>query len=137
MASASAGHIILSPTQLVGSGRLLRRSNPGPHYQESRAIPTELPPPPPPPHFRQNDASRFTKWVTPPPPTHTHTLVHARTCVTYLIKRFPYFESLQIKKKTKNMYKHHRGCSRSNSDFLKSSHAQPEIHLRHRDIIHK
>ena len=36
MTFVSAGHIILSPTQPVGSGR------PGPPHQESRALPTEL-----------------------------------------------------------------------------------------------
>ena len=50
MTSVSAGHIILTPTQPVGSGRPERESNPGPTHQESRALPTELPPPPPPPH---------------------------------------------------------------------------------------
>ena len=49
MTSVSAGHIILTPTQPVGSGRPQRESNPGPPHQESRALPTELPPPPPPP----------------------------------------------------------------------------------------
>ena len=53
MTSVSAGHIILTPTQPVGSGRLQR---PGPLHQESRALPTELPPPPPPPGlFRSNN----------------------------------------------------------------------------------
>ena len=47
MTSVSAGHIILTPTQPVGSGRPQRESNPGPHHQESRVLPTELPPPPP------------------------------------------------------------------------------------------
>ena len=49
MTSVSAGHIILTPTQPVGSGRPQRESNPGPPHQESRALLTELPPPPPPP----------------------------------------------------------------------------------------
>ena len=43
MTSVSAGHIILTPTQPVGSGR--RESNPGSPQQESRALPTELPRP--------------------------------------------------------------------------------------------
>ena len=46
MSSVSAGHIILTPTQTVGSGRPQRESNPGSPYQESSAIPTELPRPP-------------------------------------------------------------------------------------------
>ena len=46
MTSVSAGHIILTPTQPVGSGRPQRGSNPGPPHQESRALPTELPRPP-------------------------------------------------------------------------------------------
>ena len=46
MTSISAGHIILTPTQPVGSGRPQRGSNPGPSDQESRALPTEPPPPP-------------------------------------------------------------------------------------------
>ena len=45
MTSVSAGHIILTPTQPVGSGRPQRGSNPGPPHQESRALPTELPRP--------------------------------------------------------------------------------------------
>ena len=43
MTSISAGHIILTPTQPVGSGQPQRESNPGPPHQESRALPTELP----------------------------------------------------------------------------------------------
>ena len=43
MTSVSAGHIILIPSQPVGSGRLLQKSNPGPPHQESPALPTELP----------------------------------------------------------------------------------------------
>ena len=46
MTSVSAGHIILTPTQPVGSGRPRRESNPEPPYQESRALPTELSRPP-------------------------------------------------------------------------------------------
>ena len=46
MTSVSAGHIILTPTQPVGSGRPQRESNPGPSHRESRALPTELPRPP-------------------------------------------------------------------------------------------
>ena len=48
MTSVSVGHIILTPTQPVGSGRPQWESNPGPPHQESRAVPTELPPPLPP-----------------------------------------------------------------------------------------
>ena len=47
--SVSAGRIILTPTQPVASGRPQRGSNSGPPHQESRPLPTELPPPPPPP----------------------------------------------------------------------------------------
>ena len=39
MASVSAGHIILTPTQPVGSGRPQRESNPGPPHQESAELP--------------------------------------------------------------------------------------------------
>ena len=46
MTSISAGHIILTPTEPVGSGRPQQGSNPGPPDQESRALPTELPRPP-------------------------------------------------------------------------------------------
>ena len=46
MTSVSAGHIILTPTQPVASGRPQRGSNPGPPDQKSRALPTELPRPP-------------------------------------------------------------------------------------------
>ena len=42
MTSVSAGHIILTLTQPVGSGRLQRESNPAPPHQESSALPTEL-----------------------------------------------------------------------------------------------
>ena len=45
MTSVSAGHIILTPTQPVGSGRPQREWNPGPPHQDSRAVPTELPRP--------------------------------------------------------------------------------------------
>ena len=46
MTSVSAGHIILTPTQPVGSGQLQRELNPGPPHQESCALPTKLPHPP-------------------------------------------------------------------------------------------
>ena len=46
MTSVSAGHIILTPTQPVGTERPQRGSNPGPPHQGSRALPTELPRPP-------------------------------------------------------------------------------------------
>ena len=45
MTSVSAGHIILTPTQPIGSGWPQRGSNPGPPDQESRALPSELPRP--------------------------------------------------------------------------------------------
>ena len=45
MTSVSAGHIILTPTQPVGSGWTQRESDPGLPHQESPALPTELPPP--------------------------------------------------------------------------------------------
>ena len=41
MTSVSAGHIILTPTQPVGSGRPQRESNPGAPHQESGALPTK------------------------------------------------------------------------------------------------
>ena len=43
LTSVSAGYIILTPTQPVGSGRPQRESNPGPPQQESRTLPTKLP----------------------------------------------------------------------------------------------
>ena len=43
MTSVSTGHIILTPTQPVGSRRPQRGSNPGPPRPKSRALPTELP----------------------------------------------------------------------------------------------
>ena len=42
MTPVSAGHIILIPTQPVGSGRPRRGSNPGPPDQEARALLTKL-----------------------------------------------------------------------------------------------
>ena len=45
LASVSVGHIILTPTQPIGSGQPQRGSNPIPPQQESRALPTKLPPP--------------------------------------------------------------------------------------------
>ena len=49
MTSVSAGHIILTPSQPVGSGQPQRESNPGPPHQESRALPQSYRAPPPPP----------------------------------------------------------------------------------------
>ena len=46
MTSVSAGHIMLTPTQPVGSRRPQRESKPGPPQQGSRALLTELPRPP-------------------------------------------------------------------------------------------
>ena len=43
MTSVSAGHIILTRTQPVGSGRPQRESNPESPHQGSSALPTELP----------------------------------------------------------------------------------------------
>ena len=42
MTFVSAGHIIMTPTQPVGSGQPQRVSNLGPPHQESRALSTEL-----------------------------------------------------------------------------------------------
>ena len=42
MTSVSAGHIILTPTQPVGSGRPQWKSNPGPPHQESFALEGEV-----------------------------------------------------------------------------------------------
>ena len=42
MTSVAAGHIIMTPTQTVESGRPQRELNPGRPLQESRALPTEL-----------------------------------------------------------------------------------------------
>ena len=39
MTSVSAVHIVLTPTQLVGSGRPQKELNPGPPHQESHALP--------------------------------------------------------------------------------------------------
>ena len=63
MTSVSAGQIILTPTQPVGSWRPQRESDPGPPHKESRALPTELPrpPPPPPPPPRERDRERETE----------------------------------------------------------------------------
>ena len=62
MTSVSAGHIILTPTQPVGSGRPERKSNPRSPEQESRALPTEeISPPPPPPQsctFAETDLKK-------------------------------------------------------------------------------
>ena len=48
MTSVSAGHVILTTTKAVGSGRPQQEPNQGSLHQEPRALPTELPPPPPP-----------------------------------------------------------------------------------------
>ena len=60
MTSVSAGHIILTPTQSVGSGRPQWGSNPRPPHQKSHALPTELTPPPPPPPPRLREPYRHT-----------------------------------------------------------------------------
>ena len=62
--SVSGGHIILALTQPVGSGRPQRESNPEPPHQESRALPTKL-----------------------PPLSHTHTLWHMRDSIFMSIRR--------------------------------------------------
>ena len=70
MTSVSAGHVILTPTQPVGSGQPQQESNPGPPHQESRALPTELPPPPPPRKDRKHknpDRSAMAKDITHTP----------------------------------------------------------------------
>ena len=60
MTSVSARHIILTPTQPVGSGQPQRGSNPVPPDQRSRALSTELLPPPPPPPPRNR---LFLRWI--------------------------------------------------------------------------
>ena len=72
MTSVSAGHIILTPTQQVGSGRPLRESNPGPPQQESRALPLSYLPPPPPRRiydpinlFERSDGSIMSNYYGP------------------------------------------------------------------------
>ena len=68
MTSVSAGHVILTPTQPVGSGRPQQESNPGPPHQESRALPTELPRPPRKDRKHKNpDRSAMAKDITHTP----------------------------------------------------------------------
>ena len=55
MTSVSAGHIILTLTQPVGSGRPQRKSKQGPLHQESVDLPTE---PPLPLHERERERDR-------------------------------------------------------------------------------
>ena len=69
MTSISAGHIILTPTQPVGSGRPQRGSSPGPPDQESRALPTELPRPPQ--DVKLSDISWRGRYETNQPNKHT------------------------------------------------------------------
>ena len=57
MTSVSAGHIIQTPTQPVGSGRPQRESNPGPPHQESRALPQSYRAP----HERERERKREKK----------------------------------------------------------------------------
>ena len=57
MTSVSAGHIIQTPTQPVGSGRPQRESNPGPPHQESRALPQSYRAPPT--HLTINSIMKF------------------------------------------------------------------------------
>ena len=85
MTSVSAGHIILTPTQPVGSGRSQRESNPGPPHQESRALyRLSYPPPlfytPPPPHTQ----SRCKIRVYEPLSRDFSVLVHQAYCVIVL-----------------------------------------------------
>ena len=75
MSSVSAGHIILTPTQPVGSGRLQRGSNPRPPHQESRALPTELTPSPPPPPTYGDTQTEFSTREVAAGPSGCHTLV--------------------------------------------------------------
>ena len=56
--SVSTGHIILTPTQQVGSGRPQRESNLGFPHQELSALPTELPRPPKERGERERDRER-------------------------------------------------------------------------------
>ena len=60
MTSVSADHIILTPTQPVGSARPQRESNPRPTHQESRALPTELLRPPI--HMKRRTILIFRMW---------------------------------------------------------------------------
>ena len=61
MTSVSAGHIILTQTQPVGSGRSQRESNPTSPHQESHALPTELPRLPPPCVIKKREQQRRFK----------------------------------------------------------------------------
>ena len=61
MTFVSAGHIILTPTQPVGSGRPQRESSPGLPHQESRALPTELPRPLT--NERDRDRRQIGGWI--------------------------------------------------------------------------
>ena len=65
MTSVSAGQIILTPTQPVGSGGPERESKSRPPDQKSRALPTELPPPPPPPFLDLTVSTNLLLSLTP------------------------------------------------------------------------
>ena len=61
MTSVSAGHIIQTPTQPVGSGRPQRDSNPGTPHQESRALPQSYRAPQ---RFAKNSKWQEDVWAT-------------------------------------------------------------------------
>ena len=61
MTSVSARHIILTPTQPVGSVRPQRGSDPEPPQHESRALPTELPRPL---GSRADNARKTSFWLS-------------------------------------------------------------------------
>ena len=58
MTSVSAGHIILTPIQPIGSGRPQRESNPGPPYRELRSLPLSYHAPPPPPLLKMGRCAK-------------------------------------------------------------------------------
>ena len=105
MTFISAGHIILTPTQPVGSGRPQWESNPGPPDQELRALPTELPPPPPPRHVDCTQKSTavgsyrivvdstlmLTQRPPPPPPPSFKKSGFCLRCLFGLFSLFSFF----------------------------------------------
>ena len=121
MTSVSAGHIIQTPTQPVGSGRPQRESNPGPPHQESRALPQS---------YRAPQYTKFTsvnKWFR---------------------KGLCYFISLNLPRRVKNEMKRashslptrteahstHKGRSQLNPQGQKPTlPTRTEVHSTHKD----
>ena len=118
MTSVPARHIILTPTQLDGSGRPSQGSSPRPPHQVSRALPTELCPSSPP----GNNVNQFPRTD----------LSNHLTGMLFVLYRQQM--SIELKKSCKSIYLPSTSIERRKSFHVRMRITTAALHYRHLEV---